>query len=144
MYTVAWGVRRRIYATNDHLLVIDNLGFSEEYMRIAYRDIRYLVTIPSYRQEAVGICWGLLLLAVLGGMLYLYATGNGVVGILCGLLLIPLLYIFISNFVSGASCTCYLSTPVQLLRIPMPCRYGQIPAFVEFLNSRGVQLMNPS
>lgn len=45
----------RLYAGDDHLLLVENSGFSEDYRRFAYRDVQALVVVRSNR------FWGWLL-----------------------------------------------------------------------------------
>jgi hypothetical protein len=131
------GVRRRLYYADTHFLLIENIGFTESYSRIYYKEIRYMVTAPTYRQEIIGAIYGLILLACLGAFLALLKFSFAI--LVPGVIAIPFLILFIINLVQGAGCACYLATGIQTVRIPMPNRYKDIPRLIDFLSQHGVQ-----
>ena len=58
-------IRRRLYAAADHLLIIQNTGYTEEYKRVAFADIRYLMVMPTNGQVQQGMVSGGIALFIL-------------------------------------------------------------------------------
>jgi hypothetical protein len=123
-------LRTRIYEGPDHLLLLQSTGYTEEYKRVFYRDIRYVVCRKDKSQLYQGITSALLLFGALAlGLVDVPWT------IVISLSFLPLLW-FIVNLLRGPTCRCYVNTDVQTLEIPVPRRIGKIPALITFLNSK--------
>ncbi len=108
---------------DDHLLITEKLGSSEDYIRVAFKDIRYVV----YRRSEPKIATLIL------GILFLVLLRSGL-GIL----------ILVRYFRRRGACVCYLVTDVDVIPIPLPVSYKKVPLFIEFLRSQGAQIASPT
>jgi hypothetical protein len=128
--TIQVAVRSRLYRSEDHLLIITSTGFTEEYRRIFYRDIRYVDVRRTRSQVKQGI-----ISAVLTGLLALtyfaYVPGP-LVAVFC----FPTVLWFVINFVRGEACQCYINTSVQTLRLPTPGRVNKVDTLIAFLRQK--------
>jgi hypothetical protein len=124
------GIRSRLYAAHDHLLVVQNTGYTEEYKRVAYEDIRYLIVMRTYGQNRQGMASGAIILLILMSHLW------GLPWLAVGLISAPFLIWFIANILLGPSCRCYLNTRVQTVQLPAPRRENKIPVLLTFLKSQ--------
>jgi hypothetical protein len=124
------GMRNRLYSGPDHLLIVQSTGFTEDYKRIFYRDIRYVVTRKNYRY-----LWSNISLVVIIALFFvLHATGVPVVVIATRSAIFSI--VFIINLVRGPTCDCYVSTDVQTLRVPAPQRVNKVKVFIDFLKTK--------
>ncbi len=124
------GVRVRLYAGPDHLLLVQNTGYSEEYKRVFFRDIRYIAVRKTNGQIYAGILSGLLFLGVfLLNLTPMYWW-------LADLLSLPFLIWFFMNWLQGQACICQINTEVQILDLPTPRRMNKVPILVAFLRDK--------
>ncbi len=128
-FSLQLAVRNRIYQGPDHLLVVQSTGYTEEYRRIFYRDIRYIDIRPSRRQLWVGLVQALCILA-LALLLFVLPLAVGL------FFLAPFVIVFIFNLAGGPACDCYVTTGVQTLKIPTPRRRAKVPTFIAFLREK--------
>ncbi len=84
-------MRSRLYQGGDHLLLVYSTGYTEEYKRVAYQNIRYVVVRRTHGREQQAMLSGLLL--VLVGLLYFAHVPWGVV------------VVMVFHFLSGSSPT---------------------------------------
>lgn len=123
-------LRSRIFRGADHMLIMQSTGYTEEYKRIFYRDIRYVEIRKSRRQLWIGVISGGMTLFFL--LLYAMKVPGGV-AITLGL---PFLIVFLVNLFKGPTCECYISTSVQTLKIPTPRRMNKVDTLVAFLRAQ--------
>ena len=125
------GLRSRLYAHEDHLLVVQSTGYSEDYKRLFYRDIRYVVMQKTYGQEVQAVISGGLVLVTL--ILGLTTTlWWWIPAMLC----VPCLIWFVMNWVGGSAGKCYANTAIQTIELPAPRRLNQLPKLIEFLGTK--------
>jgi hypothetical protein len=122
-------VRSRMYESPDHLLVIYSTGYTEEYKRIFYRDIRYVDIRPSSVQAVqAAVSAGIAALLAL-----LFFVAPPVVALL---LMTPFVIWFLVNLALGPVVKCFVTTNVQSLRLPTPRRRNQVGPFLAFVRER--------
>jgi hypothetical protein len=128
-FSLQVAMRNRMYQGPDHLLIVQSTGYTEEYRRIFYRDIRYVDVRPSQRQIWLGVVQ-LSCIIVLGLLLYVLPLALGL------FFMAPFVIALIFNLVSGPSCDCYVTTGVQTLKIPTPRRRNKVALFIAFLREK--------
>jgi hypothetical protein len=128
--SLRFGLRTRIYAAADHLLLVETTGYTEDYKRISYRDIRYVVA----RENSGQVQRGLFLLLII--FLICLLNFAGVHWLIVGIFCFPFVVVSILNLARGACCDCFLSTNVQTLKLPTPNRMNKVPKFVDFLKTK--------
>lgn len=123
------GVRSRLYQGPDHLLIVLNSGYTEEYKRVFYRDVRYVVARDSNDQTVQA--W----LAVAGFLIcsLFFFFGHWGLGIV---FTAPFVLWFAVNVLRGSTCRAYVNTDVQTLELPIPRRVGKLPLLIAFLNGK--------
>lgn len=124
------GMRTRLYAGPDHLLIVQNTGYTEEYKRVAYGDIRYLTAVQTHGQTRQGMVSGAIILFILLCRVW------GLPWLAVGLIGAPFLIWFIANILLGPTCRCYLNTHVQTVQLPAPRRETKLPILLAFLKSQ--------
>lgn len=104
-----------LWLANDHILNVDNRGFSEDYKRFYFRDIQAIVTQETNR----GKVWNIIL-ATLIGLFVLIAFGSEeTVAVALWLLVAGILgIILLINWLHGPTCTCHIITAVQQETLP--------------------------
>ncbi len=129
------GIRHRLYQGADHLLLVQSTGYTEEYRRVFYRDIRYVVIRKSrnYIWNSV-ICLVLLLLGVI--VIFSFPLASSIRGALLGVWCTPLVLILLTNLLRGPTCSCYLATTVQTVLLPTPKRMNKVSRLLEFLQGK--------
>ena len=121
-------LRSRIYQGPDHLLVIQSTGYTEEYKRIFYRDIRFVEIRPNQRRVVLGLVLAALIAAF--ALLLFVSLAAGLI------LMAPFVIALVINLVRGPTCDCYVTTGVQTLKIPTPRRRSKVAAFIAFLREK--------
>ena len=124
------GLRSRIYAHEDHLLVVQSTGYTEDYKRLFYRDIRYVVMRKTYGQEIQAVISGILVLATL--CLALTPMPWWISLLICA----PFLTWFVLNWIWGSTGKCYANTAIQTIQLPAPRRLNRLPVLIEFLGTK--------
>ncbi len=105
--------RCNLYLGQDHILSIDNHGFSEDYKRFYFSDIQAIITRKTRRWPAWNI--GLTCVIVLAGLLLPHTRSAGIFfWVLCGACLLFLLI----NILRGPTCMCHIMTAVQEDQLP--------------------------
>jgi hypothetical protein len=123
-------LRTRLYAGPDHLLTVQSTGYTEEYKRVFYKDIRYLMVVPTLTQIWQGIVSGAIIALILVSHVW------GLPWVAVGILGTPFLIWFAANFLLGPTCRCYLNTHVQTVPLPAPRRMKKVPILRAFLQSQ--------
>ena len=133
--------RTRVWLAKDHVLSVENLGYSEDYRRFFFRDIQAIVIQPTSLGSILNLVLGFFLIAPLCGIVAGLIAANDrsfqeddiiLFVILCviGLLiLIPL----VVNIARGKTCACYIRTAVQTERLAAINRVRVAQRFVETL-----------
>jgi hypothetical protein len=111
--TPGGGLSRQIYAADDHFLISEGVGINEDYLRVMFKDIRYII----YKKTEPPI------MDLIFGVLFLLCWGFGLI-------------FLIRYFRYQGSCACYLVTDVQTIRVPLPSDYSKVPAFINVLRSQ--------
>jgi uncharacterized integral membrane protein len=124
-------MRSRIYSGPDHLLVVQSTGYTEEYKRIFYRDIRY-VEVRRNRAQL----WQAIFSGSLMGFLLLILILVRTQMVVFAVLSFPLFIWFMINLFRGSTCDCYISTSVQTLLLPAPSRKNKVPKLIQFLRTQ--------
>ena len=111
--------RSSLWLGDDHLLLVETMGFSETYKRFFFRDIQAIVICGSRRRLILNWIWGGLL--TLSALIIWAASDDwrsegaiiaaSIVFVLFG---IPLLL----NNLFGPTCTCEIRTAVQTESLP--------------------------
>lgn len=128
------GMRKRLYQGSDHLLLIQSTGYAEDYRRVFYRDIRYVLARENFRYFWFNVIFGLLTL----GFLALYFTELPQPAIIVWSVIFGICLIV--NLAKGSSCDCYVITNVQTLVVPTPQRMKKVPVLIEFLKTKAPSL----
>lgn len=128
-FSLQLAVRNRMYQGPDHLLVVQSTGYTEEYKRIFYRNIRYVDVRASRRHIWQGVIFGSVIL-VLGLLLFVLPMVLGLI------FLAPFVIVFLVNLARGPACDCYVTTGVQTLRLPTPRRRDKVAAFIAFIREK--------
>ena len=124
------GIRSRLYRAPDHLLIIQSSGFTEDYKRIFFRDIRYVEVRKTQAQLINAIVSAVL--TVLIGLLYFATVPWGLVIVFC----FPFAIWFLANIVWGPTVECCISTNVQTLKLSTPRRRKKVPVLINFLREQ--------
>jgi hypothetical protein len=123
-------VRSRLYSSEDHLLIVQSTGYTEDYRRIFYRDIRYVIARKNNVYPFANLILGLLI------ALHLLFYYLGMPPVLAIIILVVLGLLLVINLVRGPTCSCYLNTEVQTVFVPTPSRRNKIPVLIEFLKTK--------
>jgi hypothetical protein len=123
-------MRVRLYEGPDHLLLVHSTGYTEEYKRVFYPDVRYVVARKSHGQARQAMLSAALFLATC----LLFLTPMNKVGV--AILTLPFLIWFIVNWVLGPTCRVYVNTDVQTLELPTPRRLGRLSRLINFLQTK--------
>jgi hypothetical protein len=122
--------RSRVYTAPDHLLVVQSTGYTEEYKRLFFRDIRYVDVRKTNGQIRSAVISAILTLL----LALLYFTGIPVIAV--AFFCAPFLIWFIINLFRGPTCECYIGTNVQTLKLPAPRRMKKVATLMEFLRAQ--------
>ncbi len=105
--------RCTLYLGKDHILSVENQGFSEDYKRFYFSDIQAIITRKTRRWAAWNI--GLTCAIALAGLLLPHTRSAGIFfWVLCGAC-VPFLLV---NILRGPSCICHIMTAVQEEQLP--------------------------
>jgi hypothetical protein len=122
--------RSRVYTAPDHLLVVQSTGYTEEYKRIFFRDIRSVDVRKTNGQVRSAVISAILTLLL--ALLYFVKVPVIAVTLFCA----PFLVWFLINLFRGPTCECYISTNVQTLKLPAPRRVKKVATLIEFLRAQ--------
>jgi hypothetical protein len=123
-------MRSRMYRGSDHLLIVQSTGYTEDYKRIFYRDIRYVEVRKTQTQVVIGIVSALITLLL--AMLLFFNVPAIAVVLFCA----PFFIWFTVNLSLGPTCECYVATNVQTLKIPAPRRLRKVTVLITFLRAQ--------
>jgi len=125
------GMRTRLYQGGDHLLLVSSTGYTEEYKRVAYQNIRYIVVRRTNGREIQAMISGAFLLLI--GLLFL---AHGVPWGVVVVLEFPFFIWFVANLVRGETCRAYVNTDIQTIELPVPRRINRLPTLIHFLTEK--------
>jgi len=123
-------VRSRLYAGTDHLMIVQNTGYTEDYKRVAYDDIRYVTVVQTYGQIQQWMAAGAILFVILISPLW------GLPWLAVGIIGAPFFLWLMVNLILGPTCRIYLNTHVQTIQLPAPRRENKVPILLAFLKSQ--------
>jgi hypothetical protein len=107
---------KSIWLTADHLLLVNSTGYSEDYQRIQFSDIKGFFIIPSDRRLLWHVPWvvaGLFSSVFLANTLF-----SGKQPVYSGTILALSLILIACNQLLGPSCTAFVVTGVQTALLP--------------------------
>lgn len=107
--------RCSLYLSDDHILAVDNNGFSEDYKRFYFSDIQAIITRKTRR----GATWSIVLASMfacslIGGLFLEKEPARIFFWVLSGTFLVFLL----ANIFRGPTCVCHIMTAVQEDQLP--------------------------
>ncbi len=107
--------RCSLYLGDDHILAVDNNGFSEDYKRFYFSDIQAIITRRTRRGATWSIVLALMIACSSVGALFLEVESIRILSwILSGTFLVFLLV----NLFRGPTCICHIMTAVQEDQLP--------------------------
>ena len=107
--------RCSLYLGDDHVLAVDNNGFSEDYKRFYFSDIQGIITRRTRRGSTWSIVLALMIACSLSGALFLEKEPTRIFfWVLSGAFLV----FFLINVLSGPTCICHIMTAVQEDQLP--------------------------
>ena len=107
--------RCSLYLGDDHILAVDNNGFSEDYKHFYFSDIQAIITRKTGRGATWSIVLALMIACSLTGALFLKVESFRILfwilsGTFLGFLLV--------NIFKGPTCVCHVMTAVQEDQLP--------------------------
>lgn len=134
--TVTLAGYHRLYEGPDHLLVVRESGYREEYRRFFYRDLQAVVVRPTNRRRLLSAIWGgLVLLTALPAIAALLSKVE-ILPILLGVLALLCTAGLLVNLLLGPTCECYLQTAMQFEPLPALRRMNRAQQFLPRLRAR--------
>ena len=119
-FAVAFASRVSLWLGSDHLLQVDNSGYTETYKRFHFQDIQAIIVRKTKRF----MIWNVILaLPACASLLAMLPNLNGPhrsepMTITCGVIAGLFLFFLLINLALGPTCTCLLQTAVQTEEIP--------------------------
>jgi len=110
------GTYKTLWLAADHLVIVNSTGYSEEYQRLQFSNIRGFFTVSSDRRMLWAIPWGIMALfsaVFLGNALY-----SGHRPVVSGSFLAVSAILLLWNHLLGPGCIVYVVTAVQTARLP--------------------------
>ena len=107
--------RCSLYMGDDHLLAVDNNGFSEDYKRFYFSDIQAIITRRTRRGATWSIVLALIIACSLIGALLLEKEPARIFFWFFSGTLLVVLFI---NILRGPTCICHIMTAVQEEQLP--------------------------
>jgi hypothetical protein len=130
--------RSSLWLGPDHLLLINRRGYTEEYKRFYYRDIRALVIRNNGKYSA----WNIVLGSITGMALLILAMGYFVwdwelaVLMISSIFVVPFLLILIFHLAKGPTCSTHLYTAVHAEELPSMNRTTKSLKVMRMIGSR--------
>jgi|CZKI01.1.fsa_nt_gi hypothetical protein len=107
---------KSLWLAADHLLIVSSTGYTEDYQRLQFSNVRGFFVIPSVRRLLWSIPWGIMALVsagFLGTTLY-----SGQRPTVSGSFLAVSAVLLLWNHLLGPSCSVFVVTRVQTARLP--------------------------
>jgi hypothetical protein len=132
-FAVVYRTRSALWLGDDHLLLVETSGFTENYKRFYFRDIQ-TITVQETRR---GHVWNI----ILGGVLFLiilvtilaipksmpahWSGGEIGGGVFLAILVAIFTTLFLASLLAGPTCKTLLQTAVQIEELASLCRVRQ-------------------
>src|SRR5580698_5743486 len=110
------GSYRTLWFAKDHLLLVNSTGYSEDYQRIQFSDIKGFFVIPSERRLAWNVPW--IIFALFSGVFLSNTLYSGGTPVVSGTILALSLIFLVWNNIMGPSCIAFVVTGVQTAPLP--------------------------
>lgn len=107
--------RCSLYLGDDHILSVENNGFSEDYKRFYFADIQAIITRKTRSRDVGSIVFSLMIAGSLTGALL---SKNESPRIFFWALSGIFLLLFLINLLRGPTCMCHIMTAVQEDQLP--------------------------
>jgi hypothetical protein len=131
------GIRKRLYQGADHLLLIQSTGYSEDYRRVFYRDIRCVIIRRNRRYLWFSLVFAGSILLVVALVLAIYSRSSlGGSWLALTILVAPLALMLAVHLMRGPTCDCYVTTGVQTVVLPTPQRVDKVARLLDFLQAK--------
>jgi hypothetical protein len=114
------GSYRSLWMAADHLLLVNSTGYSEDYQRIQYIDIKGFFVIPSQRRLLWHVPW--IICALFSAVFLANTLFSGKRPYVSGTFLALSLIFIAWNQLLGPSCTAFAVTGVQTAPLPSMVR----------------------
>ena len=143
-FAVVYRSRSGVWMGNDHLLLVETNGFTENYKRFYFRDIQTITQEETKRGLVWSIIQGSILLIVLLVMVFnipdgapAHWSGGAIAGeiALATVLVIAGLFL-LAGILAGPTCKVYLRTAVQIEELPALCRRRQVRKVMDQIRPR--------
>jgi hypothetical protein len=113
------GKRYSLWLGDDHLLVVDSTGYSEEYTRYYFKDIQAITSCRTISGKVWNGILGAILAIFASCAVFIYSSdGDPSVLSLLAVFSTPFLVILLWNIFHGPTCRCLLRTPVGIGELP--------------------------
>jgi hypothetical protein len=109
------GSYRTLWFAKDHLLLVNSSGYSEDYQRIQFSDIKGFFVIPSDRRLLWNVPW--IIFALFSGIFLINTLYSGGEPVVSGTFLAFSLVFLAWNYLLGPSCLAYVVTGVQTAQL---------------------------
>ena len=116
------GSRYTLWLGADHLLSVESTGYSEEYARFYFGDIRGVISRRTGRRNV----WSIILALVAAIFLAFALKITSSLAITCAVLSGGFLLALLFNLFRGPTCVCHLLTPLGSQRLPALGREKQV------------------
>jgi hypothetical protein len=125
-FAVVTASRMSLWLGTDHLLLVENNGFTETYKRFYFRDIQAITVQETKRRTVWNAVLGVPLAICLIGLLACSMLAPNVPAIVMWSIFTLILAVpFVVNNIRGTACTCQLRTAVQTENLGSICRVRQ-------------------
>lgn len=109
---------KKIYMAEDHLLLVENYYYTENYSRFYYKDIKAVIAqgnIKLYVYNLILILW--FFVPIMIGFMASWINGLGYIPLV--VFSVIMLIMFILNDVRGKTCKAYIYTDIQKQELPV-------------------------
>jgi hypothetical protein len=110
------GSYRTLWFANDHLLLVNSTGYSEDYRRIQFSDIKGFFVIPSDRRLLWYVPW--IIVALFSGVFLINTLSSSHKPYFSGAIFAVSLVFIAWNYLLGPTCLAYVVTGVQTAQLP--------------------------
>jgi hypothetical protein len=121
--TLAVGTYHSLWLATDHLLIVNSSGYTENYARVRFRDIKGFFLIGSGRRYAWGVTWAIL--AFLSALPLVVTFVSGKTPVFSVFFLAVTSIALLWNHLLGPSCSVFVVTGVQTALLPSIVRQAK-------------------
>lgn len=119
----AVGSYRSLWLADDHLLIVNSNGYTEDYRRLQFRDVQGFFLCPSDRRLWWALPWGTV--AIVSGVAAGIFLSRGATPVFSTMVLVLSSLILLWNHLLGPGCRVYVVTGVQTGELPSLVRRGK-------------------